>query len=176
MSTWGWSLEVRKLLEQRICHRSSSQMPCPSDSYTASLSDLAITKRSPPNLPPKDYIIYLSHVADHHLNANYYFFNRQVFQDRLTKQSFNDFSGGSEVWQTEILMIIALGKLFLERGATSLGPPGIREFLLSAITLPSNFTLIENPITAIEALCLLVIYAQAADMHRLAYLYVSNRT
>jgi proline utilization trans-activator len=72
----------------------------------------------------------------------------------------------------KLLLVVALGRLFLERGASSSGPPGIREFLQGA-DLPSTLVLRQDPVIALETLCMLAIYAQAADMHEVACLHVS---
>ena len=70
-------------------------------------------------------------------------------------------------------MVIALGKLFLGHGASRSGPPGIREFLLAVQNLPTDMVLWEDPLTAVEATCLLAFYAQQADILNTAYIYVS---
>lgn len=125
------------------------------------------------SLPPKDYIAHLAQVADFHLNTNNCFFSYTAFQEQLSRASPQSLQTASEVWHVRLLLVVALGRLFLERGATGFGPPGIREFLQGVNALPSNIVLSRDPLVAIEALSLLAIYAQAADMHSIAYLYVS---
>jgi hypothetical protein len=127
-------------------------------------------------LPAKAYISHLAQVADFHLNANHYFFDHSAFSEQLDRALPNTLQAVSEVWQVKLLIIIALGKLFLEKGATSFGPPGIREFLQCVKIIPSTISLSQDPVTGIEALCLMAFYAQAADMHAAAYLYVSIRS
>ncbi|PMD32536.1 hypothetical protein L207DRAFT_518459 [Hyaloscypha variabilis F] len=73
----------------------------------------------------------------------------------------------------KLLLVVALGRLFLERGASSSGPPGIREFLQGA-DLPSTLVLRQDPVIALETLCMLAIYAQAADMHEVACLHTGD--
>lgn len=124
------------------------------------------------SLPSKDYITHLAQVTNYHLNANCYFFDQPFFLEQLSRTPPESLSEASELWKTELLLVVALGKLFLGRGATSLGPPGVREFVQGSNILPSNIVLSREPIMAMETLCLLAIYAQAADMHRIAYLYV----
>ena len=48
------------------------------------------------------------------------------------------------VWRVKLLLIIALGKLFLEKGATAYGPPGMQEFLQGVHDLSSNIILAES--------------------------------
>lgn len=78
----------------------------------------------------------------------------------------------SSLWHTKILAILALGKLFMEKGASAFGPPGVREFQRAVAILPTTVALSQEPLIAIETLLLLSIYSQAADMHHVAYLYV----
>ncbi|EXJ77855.1 hypothetical protein A1O3_09014 [Capronia epimyces CBS 606.96] len=126
------------------------------------------------SLPPNDYIAHLVQVTDYHINriGNCSVFDPTVFLEKLARTSSRSPPEASELWQVEQLSVIALGKLLLERGVTSLGPPGVREFLHGIKKLPPGIFLHQEPITAIETLCLLAIYAQAVDMHRVAYLYV----
>jgi hypothetical protein len=128
------------------------------------------------SLPPNDYITHLAQVTDHHVNSGCSIFDRTFFLERLNRDPAQSPLKTSEIWAIERYLVIALGKLFLERGATGLGPPGIREFLHVIKNLPSNMVLEQDPITAVESFCLLAIYAQAADMHRTAYLFVCLNT
>ncbi|KEF57878.1 uncharacterized protein A1O9_05799 [Exophiala aquamarina CBS 119918] len=67
-----------------------------------------------------------------------------------------------------------MGKLLLKEGATTSGPPGIREFLQAIRVLPSNVVLYQSLDRSLETLALLAMYAQAADLHGVAYLYVGQ--
>ena len=78
------------------------------------------------------------------------------------------------MWHVKLLLIIALGKLFLEKGSDTSGPPGTKEFLEGVKNLPSNIELAQSPLISSEALALLAFYARAADLHHAAYLYASN--
>jgi hypothetical protein len=59
----------------------------------------------------------------------------------------------------KLLLVVALGRLFLERGASSSGPLGIQEFLQGA-DLPSTLVLRQDPVITLETLFMLAIYAQ----------------
>jgi hypothetical protein len=105
-------------------------------------------------------------------DANQFYFHRGFFLEQLNRSSLQLASLKSGLLLTKVLIVIALGKLFLGKGASNDGPPGMRDFLRSATTLPSNIALSYDPLMAAETLYLLAIYAQAADMHNAAYLYV----
>ncbi len=172
MSTWAFSQEVRQILEPGSSEQSNCSKVDSKVSYVIPLQDETQFDPSALSLPPKDYIIHLAQVADFHLNANLFLYNHTVFLEQLSRISPQSLQTASEVWHVKLLLVIALGRLFLERGATRFGPPGIREFLQGVNALPSNIVLSQDPLMAIETLCLLAIYAQAADMHDIAYLYV----
>jgi proline utilization trans-activator len=125
-----------------------------------------------PTLPPRSYIVHLAQVAEFHLNSNQFCFDHRVFLEQMDRSSQQLASLRSGLLLTKVLVVIALGKLFLGKGASDDGPPGIRDFLRSANTLPSNTVFSHDPSMAAETLYLLAIYAQAADMHHVAYLYV----
>jgi hypothetical protein len=121
--------------------------------------------------PPKQYIIHLAHVVDFHVNTNYCFFSITTFIDQLNKMALDTVSGAFKV---KLSLIVALGRLFLEKGATVSGPPGITDFLRGFRDFQPHAMVDEDPLMAVECLCLLATYAQAADMHRMAYLYVRD--
>jgi hypothetical protein len=145
------------------------------NSYAVSRQDQSYTELSFLSLPPKAYIGHLAQVAGFHLNANHYFFVPSGSSEQLDRALLDSLQAISGVWHLKLWLIIALRRLFLEKGATSLGPPGIHEFLPCISSVPSPISLSSDPITGIEALCLMAFYAQAAEVHTTAYLYVSVR-
>ncbi|KIW16841.1 hypothetical protein PV08_04031 [Exophiala spinifera] len=126
------------------------------------------------SLPSKSYINHLAHVCDFRLNTSHYCFNLLEFQQRLDRTDLALLGTTSSAFHAEILAILALGKLFLEKGASTLGPPGIHQFQGATSALPNIATASEDPISIIETLLLLSIYSQAADMHHAAYLYIGQ--
>lgn len=121
------------------------------------------------SLPSKSFIGHLAQVVDFHLNTTYFLFDLAGLQEEIERTSLPPVSA---LQHTKLLAIVAAGKLLLEKGATFFGPPGIREFLHAVHILPSNLLLNQDSQLAIETLVLLAIYAQAADLHAAAYLYV----
>jgi hypothetical protein len=104
-------------------------------------------------LHSKDYIIHLADVASFHLNSTHYFFDCSGFKEQVEK-TFRTLSQATRLWQVKLLLIVALGKLFLEKGASESGPPGVTEFRQGVSALPSSIVLSQDPLTAIEVLCL----------------------
>lgn len=121
------------------------------------------------SLPSKSFIGHLAQVIDFHLNTTHFLFDLVALQGEIERTSLPPVSA---LKHTKLLAIVATGKLLLEKGATTFGPPGIREFLHAVHILPSNLLLHQDSQLAIETLVLLAIYAQAADLHAAAYLYV----
>ncbi|KAI1084311.1 hypothetical protein F5B20DRAFT_290696 [Whalleya microplaca] len=148
--------------------------PSRQSSYTFSSRNESQFDPSTLSLPQHDYILHLAQVVDFHLHANCLFVDHTVSPRPLNDPSSWSSETAPETWHTKLFALIALGKMFLERGATSLGPPGIREFLKGAKALPSNIILCQDAILAIETLCLLAIYAETANMHMAAYLYIAQ--
>ncbi|KAE9382229.1 hypothetical protein N431DRAFT_476868 [Stipitochalara longipes BDJ] len=174
VSTWALSYEVRQVLGPSLGEQHSFSRDGSGASYSMSLRCGSPLESLALSLPPKDNIIHLAQVADFHLNANCLFLNFSGFLQRLNGASIKSLQTASGVWRVKLLLVIALGRFFLERGATSSGPPGIREFLQGTHDLPPTLILRQDPVIALETLCLLAIYSQAADMHEVAYLYTGQ--
>jgi hypothetical protein len=143
------------------------------DTYTFSSPFELQNKPASLGLPSRSFIGHLAQVVDFHLNTNYFFFHLAALQEQINTSELHSLPHTSILWHVKLFAIVAMGKLLLEKGATIFGPPGIREFLHAVHILPSNIALTQEPLMAIETLSLLAIYAQSADLHEAAYLYVS---
>ena len=172
--TWAMRCKIRKILDLPNEERSDSQVRRYWRHYSLPSASQFGLDPSAFGLPPKDYILHLVHVADFHLNSLYHFFKHVEITEQLNGILLSSLQSVPRVWRVRLLIIIALGKLFLEKGADVSGPPGIQEFLQSTVALPSSIELALNPIAAIETLSLLAVYAQAAELHDAAYLYVGS--
>ncbi|QKX61855.1 uncharacterized protein TRUGW13939_09011 [Talaromyces rugulosus] len=166
LPTWDFSQQLQKILGADLNGHSPH-----SDSYKVPLGDETFLDSLESAFPPKQYIIHLAHVVDFHVNTNYCLFNITVFIDQLNKVAPDTISGAFKV---KLSLIVALGRLFLEKGATVSGPPGITDFLRGVRDFKPHTMTDEDPSIAVECLCLLATYAQAADMHRMAYLYIGQ--
>ncbi|KAF3067418.1 hypothetical protein GL218_08454 [Daldinia childiae] len=141
--------------------------------YTFSINEDCQNYPSTLGLPQHDYVIYLTGIVNFHLHSNCLFYNHTVSYNNIDRPP-RTLEKTPSLRYANVFAIVALGKLLLERGATSFGPPGIEEFIQSVKALPSSVFLCQEPPLAIETLCILAIYAQAADKHIAAYLYVSQ--
>ena len=174
MSIWAFCRTVRKALQSESNRGVEHARPSRRLTYTFSRSTEYVNVTAPTSLPPKSHISHLAQVCDFHLNATYYCFDSAAFQEQLNRGDLSSTVSNSSIWNSKIQAILALGKLFLEKGASASGPPGIREYQQAAEALPTTIQLSQDPLAAIETLLLLSIYSQAADMHNVAYLYVSG--
>lgn len=118
-------------------------------------------------------MVHLVRVADFHLNCILRFFDVEDVLHRLTAITETSQSYPTKTWKSQLMAIIACGKLYTERGATRQGPPGFREFLSADRSMPSMLSLRVDVVGSVETLCLLGVYAQAASLHDMAFLYVS---
>jgi hypothetical protein len=174
LSAWDFSQHLHKILGPEPNEQPSRSIGCLSKPYKIPLRDETFLNSLESVLPPKHRIIHLAHVVDFHTNANCCFFSITAFVDQINKVDEEALNTISDAWNMKILLIAALGKLFLEKGATVSGPPGIGEFLQALRHFQPHSTLDEDPVMVVGNLCLLVLYAHAADMHRMAYLYVRD--
>lgn len=172
VSTWGFCQAVRLALRSPVGDKTQGIRACRRPAYSFSSSIEHQNYPTSLDLPSKSFIGHLAQVVDFHLNTTHFFFDLPTLQEEIELVSVPH---ASALQRTKFLAIIALGKLFLEKGATSFGPPGIREFLHATQILPPNLVLSQSPQTAIVTLSLLAVYAQAADLHVAAYLYVRIR-
>ncbi|CAH0020159.1 unnamed protein product [Clonostachys rhizophaga] len=171
--TWDFSHEALCCLKSEPDQASSCSIVGEKLSYDISFRDVPEFDHSTIQLHSKDYIAHLADVSSFHLNSTHYFFDCSGFKEELEK-TFHTSSQTTRLWQVKLLLIVALGKLFLEKGASKSGPPGVTEFRQGVNALPSTILLSQDPITATEVLCLLSFYAQAADLHETSYLYIGQ--
>ncbi|KAH8700935.1 hypothetical protein BGW36DRAFT_425735 [Talaromyces proteolyticus] len=175
-STWAFvrkALSIQGLQYQRrhirLPPRASYGIALCTDPALWNASDIAC-------LPRSEYIAHLARTADFHLNTSLFLFDVSIFLKNLRDDTTPDRTephAGSNVWFAQVFIVIALGKLFLVNRASSLGPPGTNEFVQSMKLLPLSPTLTDqgSQVMFIETLCLLSVYAQAADLHGTAYIY-----
>lgn len=133
------------------------------------------------NIPRLEYITHLAHVVDFHINRGVSVFEVCTFLKRLRNQPLPNHSQGkpavSNPWLAQVFIVVALGKLYtIRKASSSFGPPGVEEFLQCMKLLPSTLNWKRNSLLLIETFCLLSIYAQAADLHDTAYLHASFQT
>jgi proline utilization trans-activator len=123
-------------------------------------------------MPSREYAKYLAETVLFHLGDIYHVFDKESFMEMLN--AFYDHNQPlKHLWHMQLLLVIAFGKLFLRRGASSLGPPGAADFLRALRLQPDVLDLWDDPILRIEVLCLITLYLNTADMRPTAYTFVS---
>lgn len=141
--------------------------------YDLDIQSLDLSPRHISNhLPSVDIIRHLVEIADFHLNYLLCFFDLPKIIDRLNSGPLHFPENDLTTSQVQLLVLIALGRLFREKESSESRPPGHREFLLADRALPSHLILLQDPVTAVETLCLLSYYAQAVHMLDVAATYV----
>lgn len=167
-SVWTLSGEVCRILGIE-----PNRQSCDSVDDTEALQTLS-PEEPRASLPQHDYIVHLAHVVDFHLHASCLFDGYPVSTRRVDDTMPSLSNTESKIWYMQVSAVIALGRLFLEKGGTGSRPPGFQEFLQGMNAVPSNAILCQYPLVATEALCLFAVYAEAANMHAVAYLYISQ--
>jgi proline utilization trans-activator len=126
-------------------------------------------------LPSKDLAEYYTNTVSVHLGALYHLYDSSVFLRKL-EEFYTEREAGIEhptsLWHIQMLLVFACGKSILAREAYSTGPTGISFFQLTIEGLPDFRALQQEPMLAIEILCLLALFLEAADIRSAAYGYV----
>lgn len=125
-------------------------------------------------LPTREYAEYLTNTTLFHLGPVYHVFDKETFMAKLdefyAKNSPN--KRLTDLWHVQFLLVIAFGKLFLRRGASSLGPPGAED-VIRALRLKSDLRDVwEEPVLCVEIVCLMSLYLLTADIRGTAYVFV----
>ena len=126
-------------------------------------------------LPAQDYAEYLINTFSFTMDPLYYLFDKAAFLKR-TQKFYEDRNMGREqtlnLWHIQMIVVFAFGKSILAREAGLSGPTGAVYFARAVEALPDNFRLCQEPILAIEILCLFALFMQAMDMRLAACNYV----
>ncbi|KAH8900601.1 hypothetical protein GQ53DRAFT_129539 [Thozetella sp. PMI_491] len=124
-------------------------------------------------MPSREYAKYLSETVLFHLGDIYHVFDKERFMEML--DAFYDRNQPlRNLSHVQLLLVIAFGKLFLRRGASSLGPPGAADFLRALRLQPDVLDLWDDPILRMEVLCLISLYLNTADMRPTAYTFIGQ--
>lgn len=178
LGMWHYLKATVDVVSHGQTHLARSPPPPSTATYDHSSMGLSSTSAGSltHRLPPNDIMVHLIQVVDHHLNDPLRLFCPKTLQNRLntTSSSFQISCPDVATWQVQLLVTVALAKLFGEKDSAGTAPPGSREFFLAEKVLPCRFQLLQDPITAVETLSLLSWYAQAADLHDLVGIYVKH--
>ncbi len=127
-------------------------------------------------LPSNDVAEYLATTVSVHFGALYHLHDKTTFLRKLQEFYVNQDAGihnPTGLWHIQMLLVFACGKSILAREAHSSGPAGVSFFRPAIEGLPDIRALQQEPILAIEVLCLMALFLEAADIISAAYSYVS---
>lgn len=127
------------------------------------------------DLPPLDFAEYLTSTVTFYAGPLYRLYDKALFLDRLKAFYAGAESGEMQqpgLWHIQMLLVFALGRAILAREHFKTGPAGTTYFLRALEALPNTHRLHEDPVLAIEILCLVAMFMQAIDAGQEAYGYV----
>ena len=179
-SSLSFSWQVRSFLQSYVGAQVPINLVPVSEEETYSMASSSVRGSLPlldpaSDLPPYQYAKYLAETTFFHLGDIFHIGDRAAVATelagmyRLGYEKRPLFSLG----QVYCLLIIAFGKLFLRRGASSFGPPGAKEFLWALKLLSDPLNMWNDSLQYLEVLCLTALYLNTADMRANAYTTVS---
>jgi proline utilization trans-activator len=176
-SSLSFSSQIRGFLQRHLGDLVTINLVPASEEETYTMASASVRASLPPHsqndLPRRDYAKYLMETAIFHLGSLYHVFDKELFLAR-----FDAFYEKSQpltgLWHAQFLLVIAFGKLFLQRGASTLGPPGAGDFLAALRLQTDLLDIWKDTVLHVEVLCLMSIYLWIADMRATAYVVVSR--
>lgn len=179
-STWAFNLRVAALIRQYLNDN-------PEDKYEGFTLDGDVHKlafNAPSNetsldltrLPALDYSIYLVSTVQFHLGGMLHLFDEEDFLESVRDfySQGRDKVQANRLWYTQFLLVLALGKGFLNASYSRDHTSSSDLFLRAISCLPDTNALHEDPVLAIEVLATIALYFYRLDMKDSAYCYVSE--
>jgi proline utilization trans-activator len=173
-SSQNFGSRVQTLLGQKSLQRS---VPSLFPISRPPLSKVLTTPRSPssPKLPTDaDAHRYLDAVA-FYIGHSQYHFDPREFCDKLAffYANLDDEAQKHSLWYLQLLLVLAIGKLFLgELDGEQV--PGRSMFDYAVDILPNLSEMQSHGVLGIEVLALVAVYLQNADRKEEAYVYVGS--
>lgn len=179
-STWSFNVRTASFIQGYLGVDSldlSYQFSLDGDAYRVDWTRL--DKAQQPDishLPSFDYALYLINTVKYHLGGFFHVFDEDLFMQEMR----NFYTEQPEkkpmyrLWYTQYLMLLAFGKSLLHSNRTSGLPSGTEYFTRAMSVLPETSALHEDPVIAIEVLCLISLYFHCLDMRQTAYSYVCS--
>ena len=151
------------------------KFPLDGDAYPLKWSSSLDTQSLLRMTPPHDYAMYLFSSVKFHLSHRLYLFDEAAFGERVVA-FYEDPQSTIEhcqLWYCQFLIILALGKAFLEPTRRHAAPTGFDLFAQAISLLPPVPEMQNDPILAVEVLALVALYMYCVDLRASAYTYVS---
>lgn len=147
------------------------------DAYTLSLGRVGSdTRLDLSRLPSLDYAIYLVNTVKFHLGGILRLFDEEEFLRNLHEfySKGPEKAGTHRLWYTQCLLLLALGKGFLNVRHSPDNTSSVDFFLRAMAILPDTIVLHDEPVLAAEVLATIALYFYCLDMRHSAYSYVST--
>lgn len=128
------------------------------------------------DLPSLELAEYYTNTVTLYLGSLYHCYSHEPFVDRLRNfylQREAGYSCNPGLWHIQMLLVFACGKSIIAREATSSGQTGMNFFAPAIEGLPDIRALQNEPILAIEVLCLISLFLEASDIRSGSWGYVS---
>jgi len=129
-------------------------------------------------LPSQDYAVYLINTVTFHLGGILRLFDEEEFLQNLHEfySQGRDKATANRLWYTQCLLLLALGKGFLNVRNAPDNTSSVDFFLRAMSILPDTVVLHDEPILAAEVLATIALYFYCLDMKDNAYFHVSTST
>ncbi|RDW74104.1 hypothetical protein BP5796_07546 [Coleophoma crateriformis] len=128
------------------------------------------------DLPSFDYSLYLFNAVKFYLGQLFNIIDEESFM-----QSLNEFyedaatkSRLSRTWYCQYLLVLAFGKAFVVTPETPSSPAGSKYAARAMGMLPDLTDIRDEPLLAIEVLCLAALYFESIDMRVAAYQHIGQ--
>lgn len=172
--TWLFGRNGQTLVANAL-HGSEEHMHGPEAHETYPL----VLQKLPDELPCDEFVEYMVQTTLFRLGPVYYLVDKVKFLARMqmfykdTKRGVRNVTG---LWFVQLLLFVALGKLFVGVAPSDIGPPGAPEFVRAMRLLPDITALHVDPVHSMEVLCLVALYLLSSDRSHAAYSTVSAMT
>lgn len=126
-------------------------------------------------LPTQEYAEYLINTVYFYFDSLYYLFDKAAVLTRLADFYSTDIDyieHYTQLWHLQLIVIFAIGKSILARGAEKSGPVGALLFSRAVEAFPDNHRFYQDPTLSIEILILFALFMQAMDLRLAAQQYV----
>ncbi|RDW70299.1 hypothetical protein BP5796_08696 [Coleophoma crateriformis] len=179
-SLWACSRRALDLIRSQLDSAESPEIQLNEESLAYHLSwgsHVLDNESITSDLPSIDHALYLLNGVKFHVGQMYHLFDENEFMTHFHEfyKSPAEISESRRIWFVHFLALLALGKAVSVaplKGATS--PPGANFFLRAMNLLPDASYLFRDALTAIEALCVISLYLQLADMRNSAFIHIGQ--
>ncbi|KAK5226801.1 hypothetical protein LTR72_002790 [Exophiala xenobiotica] len=179
-STWSYNIRVATLIRSALKDdptNTSEGFTLDGDAYTLSLGRVGSdTRLDLSRLPSLDYAIYLVNTVKFHLGGILRLFDEEEFLRNLHEfySKGPEKAGTHRLWYTQCLLLLALGKGFLNVRHSPDNTSSVDFFLRAMAILPDTIVLHDEPVLAAEVLATIALYFYCLDMRHSAYSYIGQ--